>query len=110
MCHRNGGRVYSSSSLFCLPDESNSSNGVFPQALNFLHPFYASMTFLPPKNSQRVLQECIDLKKVYMPAKVFDGPTATKIDLNYRKNEVVYLNDVFNNRSRSLKHLNNYEE
>jgi hypothetical protein len=51
--------------------------------------------FLSEEDAQRVLQECLDLKKVYMPAKVFDGPTATKIDLNYRNNEVVYLDDVF---------------
>jgi hypothetical protein len=51
--------------------------------------------FLPEDDAQKVLQECIDLKKVYMPARVFDGPSATKIDTNYRDNEVVYLDDVF---------------
>ena len=51
--------------------------------------------FLPEADAQRILQECIDLKKVYMPARVFDGPDATKIDPTYRTNEVVYLDDVF---------------
>jgi hypothetical protein len=51
--------------------------------------------FLSEGDAQRVLQECTDLKKVYMPARVFDGPSATKIDLQYRDNEVVYLDDVF---------------
>lgn len=51
--------------------------------------------FLLEEDAQRVLQECIDLKKIYLPARVFDGPNATKIDQSYRKNEVVYLDDVF---------------
>lgn len=52
----------------------------------------------------------MDLKKVYMPAKVFDGPTATKIDPGYRNNEVVYLDDVFRSapdRSDILKIIKN---
>jgi SM-20-related protein len=51
--------------------------------------------FLPEDDARAVLQECFDLKKVYMPAKVFDGPSHTKIDLEYRNNEVVYLDDVY---------------
>lgn len=51
--------------------------------------------FLPDDDAQMVLQECIDLKKVYLPARVFDGPTATRIDKGYRDNEVVYLDQVF---------------
>jgi len=51
--------------------------------------------FLPAEDAGAILQECIDLKKVYMPARVFDGPTQTKIDAEYRNNEVVYLDDVF---------------
>jgi hypothetical protein len=61
----------------------------------FSSPIICIDNFLSEENAQRVLQECIDLKKVYMPAKVFDGPDATKIDPTARKNEVVYLNDVF---------------
>jgi Rps23 Pro-64 3,4-dihydroxylase Tpa1-like proline 4-hydroxylase len=41
------------------------------------------------------MKECVDLKKVYMPATVFDGTTATKIDRQYRCNEVVYLDEIF---------------
>lgn len=51
--------------------------------------------FLPEEDAQRVLQECIDLKKIYMQARIFDGPTATRIDQKFRNNEVVYLDDVF---------------
>lgn len=51
--------------------------------------------FLAEEEAQQVLQECIDLKKVYMPAAVFDGPSATKIDKNYRDNEAVYLHEIF---------------
>ena len=51
--------------------------------------------FLLEDEAERVLQECIDLKKIYMPARVFDGPTASKIDPTYRVNEVVYLDEVF---------------
>jgi 2OG-Fe(II) oxygenase superfamily len=62
---------------------------------SFCSPLLCIDDFLPEEDAQRVLQECIDLKKVYMPATVFDGPTATKIDKSYRENEVVYLDDVF---------------
>ncbi len=51
--------------------------------------------WLPEADAQKVLQECIDLKKVYMPAKVFDGPNESKVNTAYRRNDVVYLNDVF---------------
>ena len=51
--------------------------------------------FLSEGDSEEVLRECIDLKKVYMPARVFDGPNVTRVDLRHRKNEVVYLDDVF---------------
>jgi hypothetical protein len=51
--------------------------------------------FFLTDDAERVLQECIDLRKVYMPAKVFDGPTASKIDNSFRTNTVVYLDDIF---------------
>jgi predicted 2-oxoglutarate/Fe(II)-dependent dioxygenase YbiX len=61
----------------------------------FRSPILCVDDFLLEEDAKRVLQECIDLKKIYMPAKVFDGPNATRIDQKYRKNEVVYLDDVF---------------
>jgi hypothetical protein len=61
----------------------------------FSSPILCIDDFLIEEDAQRVLQECIDLKRIYKPARVFDGPTATKIDRNYRKNEVVYLDDVY---------------
>jgi Rps23 Pro-64 3,4-dihydroxylase Tpa1-like proline 4-hydroxylase len=51
--------------------------------------------FLPEEDSQKVLQECIELKKLYVQAPVFDGPDATKVDREYRDNEALYLDDVF---------------
>ena len=51
--------------------------------------------FLTEEEAQTILQECIDLKKVYMPARVFDGPYSTKFDPSYRRNEVVYLDEIF---------------
>ena len=61
----------------------------------FHSPVLCIDNFLPEEDAQKVLQECIDLKKVYMPARVFDGAAATKVDPSYRTNEVVYLDDVF---------------
>ena len=61
----------------------------------FRSPILCIDDFLTEEDAQRVLQECIDLKKIYTPAKIFDGPHATKIDQKYRRNEVVYLDDVF---------------
>jgi 2OG-Fe(II) oxygenase superfamily len=62
---------------------------------SFPTPILCIDDFLAPEEAGKVLQECLDLRKVYMPAAVFDGPTATKIDPRYRKNEVVYLDEVF---------------
>jgi hypothetical protein len=61
----------------------------------FSSPVLCIDDFLCAEDAQRILQECIDLKKVYMPARVFDGPNATKVDSKYRTNEVVYLDEVF---------------
>jgi hypothetical protein len=65
------------------------------QKPSFRCPVLCIDDFLSEEDAQKVLQECIDLKKIYMPARIFDGPNATKIDLQYRDNEVVYLDDVF---------------
>jgi hypothetical protein len=61
----------------------------------FSAPLLCIDNFLLEEEAQKVLQECIDLKKVYMPARIFDGPTATKVDRKYRYNEVAYLDDLF---------------
>jgi hypothetical protein len=68
--------------------------------MNVLRPDFCSPVlciddFLVEEDAQRILQEWIDLKRVYMPARIFDGPTATKIDRAFRKNDVVNLDDVF---------------
>lgn len=67
---------------------------------SFRSPVLCIDNFLPEEDAQKILQECIDLKKIYMPATVFDGPSATKIDKNYRNNEVVHLDDVFRGSPR----------
>jgi len=61
----------------------------------FASPVICIDNFLPEEDARKVLQECIDLKKVYMPAMIFDGPTATRKDAQYRVNEVVGLDEVF---------------
>lgn len=61
----------------------------------FTGPVLCIDDFLDEEDARKVLQECLDLKKVYMPARVFDGASSTKIDPNYRANDVVYLGDVF---------------
>lgn len=61
----------------------------------FRSPILCIDDFLPEEDAQKVLQECIDLKKIYMPARVFDGPNASKVNEKYRNNKVVYLGEVF---------------
>ena len=63
--------------------------------------------FLVEEEAQSILQECLDLKKVFMPARVFDGPYATKVDKNYRTNDVVYLDEVFKKRARQIGYTQN---
>jgi Rps23 Pro-64 3,4-dihydroxylase Tpa1-like proline 4-hydroxylase len=63
--------------------------------LPFTVPALCIDEFMSDEDANRVLQECIDLKKVYFQARVFDGPTATKVDRDYRTNDVVYLDDIF---------------
>ena len=53
--------------------------------------------FLSDDGAAAVLEECIMLERVYSPARIFDGPHATKIDTSFRKNDVLYLDDTFKN-------------
>ena len=62
---------------------------------NFQSPIICIDEFMNEEDAQKVLQECIDLKKVYRPAKIFDGPNASKVNLQFRKNDVVYIRDIF---------------
>jgi hypothetical protein len=62
---------------------------------SFPSPILCIDDFFSEEDAQKILKECLDLKKVYMPSRVFDGPTATKVDPSYRTNEVVFLDDVF---------------
>jgi Rps23 Pro-64 3,4-dihydroxylase Tpa1-like proline 4-hydroxylase len=61
----------------------------------FRSPILCIDDFLLEEEAQKVLQECIDLKKVYMPASIFDGPRTVKLDQKYRYNDVVYLDEIF---------------
>jgi hypothetical protein len=63
--------------------------------LQFPTPILCIDNFLSESDAQSILQECIDLKKAYVPARIFDGPTSTKVDTTYRSNDVVYLDDIF---------------
>ena len=53
--------------------------------------------FLSEEQAQAILQECLDLQKIYLPARVFDGPHTTKWDPAYRSNDAVSLGKVFRN-------------
>jgi predicted 2-oxoglutarate/Fe(II)-dependent dioxygenase YbiX len=61
----------------------------------FATPVICIDEFLDESDAQRILTECVELKRVYAPAKIFDGPAASKVDVTFRSNEVVYLDDVF---------------
>jgi hypothetical protein len=61
----------------------------------FRSPVLCIDEFLPEEDAQCILRECVDLKKIYMPARVFDSLNSTKFDPEYRSNDVVYLGDVF---------------
>lgn len=61
----------------------------------FSSPVLCIDDFLAEEEAHCVLQEALDLKKVYMPARVFDGVVSTRIDPEFRSNEVVYLDEVF---------------
>jgi predicted 2-oxoglutarate/Fe(II)-dependent dioxygenase YbiX len=50
--------------------------------------------FMTPEDADKCLQECIDLKPVYMPASVGAGNQNRK-DTTIRKNDVVMLQSVF---------------
>jgi hypothetical protein len=62
---------------------------------DFACPVLIADHFLGSTESENVLKECIELKKVYMPAKIADGPSGSKLDLGFRRNDVVYLDDIF---------------
>jgi 2OG-Fe(II) oxygenase superfamily len=61
----------------------------------FQSPILCIDEFMSDEDANKILKECIDLKKIYMPAKIFDGPNASKINVEFRRNDVVYLDDVF---------------
>jgi Rps23 Pro-64 3,4-dihydroxylase Tpa1-like proline 4-hydroxylase len=61
----------------------------------FRSPIICIDNFLSETEADLILQECIDLKRVYMPSSVFHDFTSSKIDPEYRTNEVVYLDEVF---------------
>ena len=60
----------------------------------FGSPILCIDNFLSDADAALVLQECIDLKSGYVPAAVFDGPQATKVDTRFRQNDVVFLSQA----------------
>lgn len=61
----------------------------------FSSPVLCIDDFLPEEDAQKILQEWIDLKRLYVQATVFDGPTTVKVDRNFRRNDVLYLSSVY---------------
>jgi 2OG-Fe(II) oxygenase superfamily len=55
--------------------------------------------FLPAEDAFKILQECIDLKKIYVPGSIFDGANKTTVNPHFRTNEVVHLDNVFRGAS-----------
>lgn len=52
--------------------------------------------FLPESQADEILQECGDLKKFFVPAAIIDDANhQNKTDVKYRKNDVVYIDNVF---------------
>lgn len=73
--------------------------------LAFPEPILCIDDFLSDEDANSVFEECIDLKKVFMPAMVGDGGGSLKCDPTLRKNEVAYLTEIFRtapDRSRIL--------
>jgi hypothetical protein len=62
--------------------------------LDFPAPLWVLDDFLSPENAARCLNECIELRRVYMPAYVGAG-TNNRIDTRIRQNDVVMLDSVF---------------
>ncbi len=74
----------------------------------FTSPIICIDNFLSEAEADTIYQEFIDLKKVFMPSRVFDTSSTTKIDLNIRNNEVAYIGDIFRDapqRSNTLSLL-----
>jgi Rps23 Pro-64 3,4-dihydroxylase Tpa1-like proline 4-hydroxylase len=61
--------------------------------------------FLAEEEASMILQECLDLRKVYMPGMVFNARDSTTIDPRYRSNEVVYLDEIFRSAPERSKIL-----
>lgn len=60
----------------------------------FPSPILVLDEFLPAKDAAKCLQECIDLRPVFMPASVGAG-SQNRIDKSVRSNDVVMLDSVF---------------
>ena len=61
----------------------------FQFLMNIFKPAFSSTIlviddFLAGEDAQRVLQECIGLKRIYMPARVLDGPNAALLNGGFR--------------------------
>jgi hypothetical protein len=81
----------------CLVPAAEPSGGL-PMTVTrpaFSTPVLCIDDFLPEPDADRVLQECIDLKKVYLPGRVFDGTNVTRVNRDHRRNDAVCLDDVF---------------
>jgi Rps23 Pro-64 3,4-dihydroxylase Tpa1-like proline 4-hydroxylase len=65
------------------------------ERLTFPAPILCIDDFLTDEDANSVFEECIGLKNVFMPAMVGDGGGSLKCDPTLRKNEVMYLSEIF---------------
>lgn len=78
--------------------------------LNFEFPVLVIDDFLPAKQAEELLQECVDLKPMYQPATVVgeDGQPVTRP--KFRQNDVVYLDQVFTGMRQNSKLISYLEQ
>jgi hypothetical protein len=67
------------------------------ERLEFSSPVLCIDDFLLDEEANAIFQECVELKKLYVPASIFDGTNSTKINTDYRSNSVLYVDEVFKN-------------
>jgi hypothetical protein len=67
--------------------------GGLVRILPFPAPILTIDDFLPSNEAQLILSACIDLEADFAPAEVFDSERGACVDLGYRRNRVMYVED-----------------
>jgi Rps23 Pro-64 3,4-dihydroxylase Tpa1-like proline 4-hydroxylase len=60
----------------------------------FASPLICIDGFLSDQAAQHILQECIDLEPLFVPATINEHDGGSKLDRSYRCNQVLYLNQL----------------